>query len=124
MQTKGQRRRFSRIAFHGIARLLIDDHEADCMVHDLSLKGALLEVTDPSMLALVQPGTRCLLELAPDAGAAIRIEADIAHVEGARIGLVCREIALDCMTDLRHLLLLNLGDPALLDRDLATLFLP
>ena len=47
--------------------------------------------------------------------------AGIAHVDGNRAGLLCRSIDLDSVTHLRRLIELQLGDPALLERDLAEL---
>jgi len=114
-----QRRIFTRIRFHSGARLLAGDHEGDCEVCDLSLKGALLK---PVVTPGPAPGERCLLEIAlDDAGTTIRMEGEIVHTENGRIGLACREIDLDSITHLRRLLELNLGAPELLQRELAAL---
>ena len=51
----------------------------------------------------------------------ISMTAGIAHVDGNRAGLLCRSIDLDSVTHLRRLIELQLGDPALLERDLAEL---
>jgi hypothetical protein len=45
----------------------------------------------------------------------------ITHVEGLYIGLACRNIDLDSVTHLRRLVELNLGDVALLERELSAL---
>ena len=114
-----QRRHFSRIRFNTGARLLVGDREHPCEVRDLSLKGALIR---PASDQLPAPGARCLLEVALDGEvAAIRMEADVAHAENGCIGLVCREIDLDSIIHLRRLLELNLGDAALLQRELGAL---
>lgn len=114
-----EHRQFSRVGFHGDARLSIDDREASCQVLDLSLKGALLQLHGPLDL---HTGERCLLELTLDDGAVVvRMEGDIAHREDARVGLVCREIDLDSITHLRRLLELNLGDAELLHREFSAL---
>lgn len=118
-----QRRHFSRIHFHGAARVLCDDHEYPCEVLDLSLKGALLRLTAPLPQQAV--GQRCLLELALDEGdAKVHMEGDIAHQENGQLGLSCREIDLDSITHLRRLLELNLGDAELLHREFAALVAP
>ncbi|NMG73850.1 PilZ domain-containing protein [Aromatoleum diolicum] len=115
---EAQRRHFARIRFHSGARLLVGNMESDCEVCDLSLKGALLKPDGPSPAR----GERCLLEIAlDDAGTTIRMEGEVVHAEHNHVGLVCREIDLDSITHLRRLLELNLGDPALLHRELAFL---
>jgi hypothetical protein len=43
----------------------------------------------------------------------------VAHNHGEHIGLQCRHIDLDSITHLRQLVAANLGDAALLDRELA-----
>jgi hypothetical protein len=120
MQT--EQRKFSRIRFQSGAHLLVDNTEAPCEVCDLSLKGALLELQDDAAPDSLDVGGRCLLELRLDeAGTAVRMEGDVAHREGRRLGLVCREIDLDSITHLRRLLELNLGDAALLNREFSAL---
>lgn len=113
-----QRRHFSRIRFHGSARLLNGDREWPCEVLDLSLKGALVECGAGE----VDVGQRCLLELELAGGeAAVRMEGDIVHREDGQLGLACREIDLDSITHLRRLLALNLGDAELLNREFSAL---
>lgn len=114
-----QRRHFSRIRFQGGASLSVGDRETPCEVADLSLKGALLKLTGSERPAV---GENCLLEVALDeAGTVIRMYGSVAHADGIRIGLVCREIDLDSITHLRRLLELNLGDAELLNREFAAL---
>lgn len=114
-----QRRHFSRIGFHSGARLSVGDGEYACEVCDLSLKGALLRL---DAAPLPTAGDRCMLEITlDDAGTAIRMTGEIVHRDNGRIGLACREIDLDSITHLRRLLELNLGDPQLLQRELAAL---
>lgn len=114
-----QRRKYSRIHFQSGARLSIGAIEVGCEVRDLSLKGALLEIHDDPMPVV---GETCLLEIALDVlGPTIRMEGEIAHAEGRRLGLMCREIDLDSITHLRRLLELNLGEPELLHREFASL---
>ncbi|NMG67747.1 PilZ domain-containing protein [Azoarcus indigens] len=120
MQT--EQRKFSRIRFQSGAHLLVDDTETACEICDLSLKGALLVLQEESTPASLEVGGRCMLELRlDDAGTAVRMEGDVAHREGRRLGLVCREIDLDSITHLRRLLELNLGDAALLNREFSAL---
>lgn len=114
-----QRRHYSRIVFHGDATLIIDGVRNACAVDDISLKGALVDVTQ-AITAV--PGAPCGLEIRLDGDAAIvRMEGEITHRKGTRIGLTCRDIDLDSMIHLRRMLELNLGDAALLDRELSTM---
>jgi hypothetical protein len=53
--------------------------------------------------------------------AAITMETRVVHREGDDAGLRCLSIDLDSVTHLRRLVELNLGDPALLDRELSEL---
>ena len=113
------RRLFSRIAFHTNAWLQLPDGEVGVDVIDLSLKGALVK---PSTSESCPQGTRCVLKIVLDeAGAQIRMEATVAHQDHGHLGLACQEIDLDSITHLRRLITLNLGDEALLERELSKL---
>lgn len=115
-----QRRHFSRVLFKARATLRGNANAAPCEVLDLSLKGALVRVTDNQPWP---PESTCTLELALDGGqqVTIRMDAKVAHREGAVIGLHCVAIDLDSITHLRRLVELNLGDDALLQREVSAL---
>ena len=116
------RRHFSRIHFNTDGKLFFPDGECAVEVIDLSLKGALVQLAAPAPL---QAGQRCTLRLSLAAnGEGIRMEAEVAHVEGLGIGLRCIEIDLDSITHLRRLVELNLGDDSLLHRELEFLVKP
>jgi len=88
-------------------------------VLDLSLKGALLRLPvgekPPS-------GSPCLLKIRlGDAETSITMAGEVAHVEDDSVGVICRSIDLESITHLRRLIEMNLGDAALLERDLKTL---
>ena len=72
----------------------------------------------------VRVGDACLLRLELASDAAITMETTVAHVEGRHVGLHCERLDLDSMTHLRQLVEHNADDPALLERDLATLVDP
>lgn len=115
-----QRRLFSRIHFAGGARLLSGGRWNPCDVLDLSLKGACVKVAAGSD---VRVGDTVTLVLSlGDGKAAVRMVGEVAHFEDHHAGLACHEIDLDSITHLRRLLELNLGDTALLDRELSALF--
>lgn len=116
------RRQFSRIHFKTEASLFLPDGEHAVEVVDLSLKGALIRPKDSVVWA---DGTHCTLKIRLDeAETTIRMDATVAHHLGFYYGLVCREIDLDSVTHLRQLVALNLGDEALLERELALLTKP
>lgn len=118
MNTTTDRRQFLRSVFHAPVRLSLDGRDSQAYLHDISLKGALVEV---SASWGGHTGERCrlCLELASDV--AIVMQTTVAHVEGRHVGLHCDHIDLDSMTHLRQLVEHNADDPALLERDLATL---
>ncbi len=120
-----QRRRFSRVLFTASARLLIGREDLPCEVRDLSLKGALLALAAPAAgTSALQPGQECTLELRLDeAEVVIRMEATISHLAGPQVGLACRSIDLDSVSHLRRLVELNVGDEAILQRELSALAL-
>ncbi|MCP5267908.1 MAG: PilZ domain-containing protein [Zoogloeaceae bacterium] len=114
------RRQFSRIAYHSPAELITGKRQDKVVVLDISLKGALLRLPTGSLPAI--PNENCTLHIPlGDTGAIIRMQGTIAHAEGIYIGLACRNLDLDSATHLRRLLELNLGDSALLDRELSSL---
>jgi len=112
-----QRRNFSRIAFECEAWLEGSDGGQDCRVLDLSLKGALLELAADAPAGDVP----CTLRLALGEQAEVVMRGYPAHRTGSRLGFACTDIDLDSITHLRRLIELNLGDPRLLERELAAL---
>lgn len=89
-------------------------------MQDLSFKGALLRLPDGCQ---VKVGDPCLLnvDLAPQMEVGIAMAGEIAHIEGSRVGLLCRSIDIESVTHLRRLLEINLGDTQLLERELKAL---
>ena len=87
-------------------------------LHDLSLKGALFEVSDAWP---AQAGGQCRLQLELSEDTSIQMRATVMHVEGRNIGLRCDEIDIDSITALRRVVELNAADPALLERELGAL---
>ena len=118
MNASNDRRQFLRSVFHAPVRLRVGDHESPAFLHDVSLKGALLEVPARWDGLVGQPCRLCL-ELAPET--TIEMDATVVHIEGRHVGLHCERLDLDSMTHLRQLVEHNAEDPALLERDLAML---
>ena len=112
------RRRFSRIPFASQANLILPDGIRQALVIDISLKGALVRVDGDFFTAI---GDIARLEISLDTEDTITMAVTIVHRQDALLGLACREIDLDSITHLRRLVQLNLGDEAMLDRNLAAL---
>lgn len=83
------------------------------------MKGALLRLPAGSK---TESGLPCLLKIRlGDSATSIAMAGEVAHVEGDHLGVICRSIDLESITHLRRLIEMNLGDAALLERDLKTL---
>lgn len=114
-----ERRKYSRVAFQAPARLILPDRMLDAVVLDLSLNGALIRL--PAEIVVTQQ-TPCTLRVRLDETyAEITMSARVVHVEGDYAGLLCLSMDVVSAIHLRRLVELNLGAPALLDRDLSTL---
>ena len=116
-----ERRHFVRVGFDAPAQITIGADTFLAQVLDVSLKGALLRLP-PQALAQARPGLPCQLSvpLLPTQEQ-LSMATDIAHLDGDLAGLQCRTIDLDSVTHLRRIIELQLGDAALLERDLAEL---
>lgn len=112
------RRRFQRIEFDAATELVQGDRRWPVELHDLSLKGLLVRRPEGWDADAEQP-FEARVRLADDAE--VRMEVAMTHEEGDLIGFVCQHIDLDSVAHLRRLVELNLGDEALLERELAAL---
>lgn len=117
-KTSSDRRRFQRFAFDAETELVQGPRRWPVELHDLSLKGLLVHRPADWDADPVQP-FEARVRLADDAE--VRMEVEMTHGEGELIGLVCRHIDVDSISHLRRLVELNLGDEALLERELAAL---
>ncbi|AWM59013.1 PilZ domain-containing protein [Pseudomonas songnenensis] len=113
-----ERRRFQRIEFDAATELVQGDRRWPVELHDLSLKGLLVRRPEGWDADAEQP-FEARVRLADDAE--VRMEVAMTHEEGDLIGFVCQHIDLDSIAHLRRLVELNLGDEALLERELAAL---
>ncbi|MGN6830126.1 PilZ domain-containing protein [Paucibacter sp. M5-1] len=114
-----ERRHFARVAFDTDAQLTTTTERLDIKVQDLSLKGALLRLPRSGAVAVGDP---CLLNISlAQMEVGIAMAGEVAHVEGEHVGLLCRSIDIESITHLRRLLEINLGDAALLERELKAL---
>lgn len=121
MDLHNERRRFSRIPFSAVAHLKSDKGEMhlNCPVLDVSLKGLLIDKPD-GWRAQLEDGFDIDLIL-DHAQVVIKMQAQVAHIDKSSIGFECEQIDLDSITHLKRLIELNLGDEAMLQRELAAL---
>jgi hypothetical protein len=114
-----ERRRFNRIATDKPVSLREGDRQHSGTVLDISLQGLLLESNgswNPTIGARVRAGVHLGKDM-PE----IRMDGEIAHIDGKRVGLRCVVIDLESASMLRRMVELNLGDGELLERDLSQL---
>lgn len=114
------KRRFSRIAFDCAAEICSDNLHWPTRLIDISLKGALVERPADWQ---AQPGDEFMLSLTlNNSGVVIKMEVvAVAHIHDDCVGFDCKYIDIDSITHLRRLVELNLGNPALIDRELSAL---
>lgn len=112
-------RHFSRIPFKADVELHFRLANVVQSAHllDISLKGALVETAQP--IAHAFKGKICNMVLSLGKGEHITMEGAVVHQEGRHIGIECQHIDVDSMVNLRRLVELNMGDEALLERELA-----
>jgi len=115
---KAEHRSFFRAPFHSTVHLVDATGTWKGELLDISLKGALLNMSEdwPGVL-----GAKCQVRLDLGQGVAILMHATVAHLEGTKMGVRCDNLSLDSITHLRRLVELNSGDPRLLERELPAL---
>lgn len=111
-------RHFHRIHFAEEATLSYEEKTWSCEIIDLSLKGCLLGFELPWQQDLEKLYT---LTLPLSEETQIKMELTAMHVVGNKVGFKCEHIDIDSISELRRLVELNLGDSALLERDLLAL---
>lgn len=122
--TSNERRLFTRINFESVAKIFTGEQTVDVIVRDISFKGALVEINTNSDWQPVI-GNHCEIVISlNDNSEKIYMHTQVAHVtENKMMGLLCEHIDTNSIGHLRHLLQLNLGDDALLERELKALWL-
>lgn len=113
-----ERRQFQRLHFDTRAQLICAGQAHAVRLVDISLQGALVQATSALSWPKEAP---CQLIITLGEGCHIAMTTEVTHVQEALLGLRCRRIDLDSITHLRRLLELQLGNPALLERDLSQL---
>jgi hypothetical protein len=111
-------RHFNRILYAAEANLTCEENTWHCEIIDLSLKGCLLRFELPWEENIEKLYT-LILNLSEETK--IKMALTVAHSVGNKVGFKCEYIDLDSITELRRLVELNLGNSALLERDLLAL---
>lgn len=116
--TPAERRRFQRVAFN--AKTVLSQNEQIWSTHllDLSLKGLLVK-TPEGFAAALNESFMASVEL--NEQTELQMKVTLSHQSAETLGLECVHIDIDSITHLRRLLELNLGDAALLERELKAL---
>ncbi|MEX1199198.1 MAG: PilZ domain-containing protein [Methylophaga sp.] len=120
-ESEHSQRRFQRIPFSAQAHVHADKGELhlNCHVVDVSLNGLLIE--KPAGWLGVNGDQYQVDLLLNDAELVIKMQAEVAHIDNGSVGFHCELIDIDSITHLKRLVELNLGDEALLHRELAAL---
>jgi hypothetical protein len=119
--TIDERRNFSRIPFYAQAHIHADKGELhpNCGVLDVSLNGILI-VKPAGWRGQLNEQYQIDLML-ENAQLVIKMSAAVAHIDNGSVGFICKNIDLESISHLKRLVELNLGDEALLHRELASL---
>ena len=112
-----ENRKFDRVLFQTEAILKGEDAEWKCEILDLSLHGALVVPIDDFQT----DETTFNLNIVLSEDSIINMDVVIVHQKGNHFGLECTSIGMDSICHLRRLVELNIGDSALLERNLAAL---
>ena len=115
-------RHFARIPFHADVQLhfMLPNMTQAGNLRDISLKGVLVETLHPINTLL---GKTCRMHLILREGEEkIIMEGTVAHHEDNLVGIECKNIDVDSMTNLRRLIEINLGDEGLLKKELFSIF--
>lgn len=118
-QKATEKRRFHRISFDAGCELHWQASVWPSEVLDISLKGVLVKRPENWDVPLNEPCE--VVILLDDRETCIVMAVELRHVETHRLGFKCQYIDLESASHLKRLVELNLGDHALLDREIAHL---
>lgn len=119
MAVEKRNRRFDRVAFDAECELHIAGQPpAVVELHDISLKGALVEANAPLNLT---KGSEAELVLCLSNEVMIRMPSTLRSIRGLAYGFEVMKLDLDSIAHLRRLIELNLGSEELVHRNLEAL---
>ncbi|MBF0279536.1 MAG: PilZ domain-containing protein [SAR324 cluster bacterium] len=111
-----EHRQFSRIDFNTKTYLIFQGQRVETNLVDISLKGALLALTED---IAIRQGENCALEIQlGGSDIVLNIQTELVHIEGRNLGFRFQSIDLDSLAHLRRLMEVNLGDTDLIDQEL------
>lgn len=120
MTRSTERRRFQRIATDKPASLTVGGNEYQGQVLDISLRGLLLDCAGAVAMPNSGEPASARVQL-DDADCCIAVEGTVIHIDGSRIGMMCKQMDVESAARLRRLVELNLADETLLERELSEL---
>lgn len=125
-----EKRQFKRLALSLPGRLALKGHALPVQIKDISLKGALValeqDTTETTIAVdLTKDASGHLVILAdPEEVPLLELNVQLLRDQSGMIAVTWPTIDLDNLTQLREILVINLADEALIERDLLELFRP
>lgn len=125
-----ENRKYARLSLSLPGRLKLEGKAYRVHIRDISLKGALIEQDAPNnasvgALNLQEVAAGHLTILAdPEDIPLLELDVQILRIQSGLIGLTWPTIDLDNLTQLREILVANLANEELIERDLIELFQP
>lgn len=113
------KRRFSRIVFDAPVLMNRDNQSWETSLIDISLKGVLIQ--KPEQWQDDADGDFDLEINLDNSDIQINMQAHVAHEENDHVGFRCDHIDLDSISRLKQLVLINIGDESILERELSYL---
>lgn len=113
-----ERRQFSRIAYRAPALLEVVDDTISCMVLDMSLHGVC--TTHPDVFDLNQTHLNIRIRI-PESDIELAMDIELVSYDDSHLRFRIDQIDIDSISHLKRLVSLNLGDPQLLEREIANL---
>jgi len=112
------KRIFQRVLFNHSAKLISNGESLTTQVLDLSFHGFLC--TQPTD-STIQLNDELTLELQLDENIKITMPSTVVHIEASHLGMHCKQLDVDSISELKRLIQLNLANNDLLNRELSHL---
>jgi len=109
-------RHYSRVLLHIPGVISMDDSRLETRLIDISLSGALLELPTGWM---GKTGEYCTLQIGHTSQPECEVEAEVRQIKTDRLGVAFRNLDEAGRQQVRWLVEINLGDTALLERELS-----
>lgn len=114
-QSPDERRHFTRVPFDATVTISNDNDSWQAKLLDISLNGILLSLPKDW---LGQKDQEFVVALELDSDVIISVCGKVTHKEADHIGFIFENMELESASHLKRLLLLNLGDQSLIDREI------